>query len=224
MVYAVVAALFVSGAAWLVADALKDGPSGEAWQAIGANLLMIHGGAGMAMLMAFGALFPLHVRRAWRAGKNRLSGGTMVTVNGLLILTAFGLYYSGSELMRPWISDAHTAAGFALAGLMFVHVLLGRRTAGKHQIANSPPYNKSKLVRPAATQPPWRLRSPRGRESFAESRTPQIADGQDRAACALPPADARPEMPQTESMPQMQHDLPRPCGLHRGYGLLPPVL
>jgi uncharacterized BrkB/YihY/UPF0761 family membrane protein len=118
----------ITGAAWLLADALKDGPSGDVWQAVAANLLMLHGGAAMAMLMVFGALFPLHVRRAWRARKNRLSGGTMVTVNGLLIVTAFGLYYSGSELVRPWISDAHIAAGFALAILTVIHILFGRRS------------------------------------------------------------------------------------------------
>jgi hypothetical protein len=127
-VYGVAAALFVTGATWLMADALKDGPSGDAWQEIGANLLMVHGGAAMAMLMVLGALFPLHVRRAWRAQKNRLSGGAMVTLNGLLIATAFGLYYSGSDLMRPWISDAHIAAGFALAALIVIHPFIGHRS------------------------------------------------------------------------------------------------
>jgi hypothetical protein len=127
-VYGVAAALFVTGAGWLAADALKDGPSGDAWQEIGANLLMVHGGAAMAMLMVLGALFPLHVRRGWRARKNRLSGSAMVTLNGLLIATAFGLYYSGSDLMRPWISDAHIAAGFALAALIVIHPLIGHRS------------------------------------------------------------------------------------------------
>src|SRR5262252_6129142 len=120
-IYSVAAALFVTGATWLAADALKDGPSGDAWQEIGANLLMVHGGAAMAMLMVLGALMPVHIRRGWRARKNRLSGGAMVTLNGLLIATAFGLYYSGSDLMRPWISDAHIAAGFALAALIVIH-------------------------------------------------------------------------------------------------------
>ena len=126
-VYGVAAALFVTGAAWLMADALNDGPGGDAWQEIGANLLMIHGGAAMTMLMVLGALFPLHVRRGWRARKNRVSGGATVTLNGLLIATAFGLYYSGSDLMRPWISDAHIAAGFALVALIVIHPLIGRR-------------------------------------------------------------------------------------------------
>src|SRR6516165_7008377 len=127
-VYGVAAALFLTGATWLAADALKDGPSGDAWQEIGANLLMVHGGAAMAMLIVLGALIPVHIRRGWRARKNRLSGGAMVTLNGLLIATAFGLYYSGSELMRPWISDAHIAAGFALAALIVIHPLIGHRS------------------------------------------------------------------------------------------------
>jgi hypothetical protein len=127
-VYGVAAALFVTGAAWLAADALKDGPRGDAWQEIGANLLMIHGGAAMAMLMVLGALIPVHIRRGWRARKNRFSGGAMVTLNGSLIVTAFGLYYSGSDLMRPWISDAHIAAGFALAALIIIHPLIGHRS------------------------------------------------------------------------------------------------
>jgi hypothetical protein len=127
MVYGVAAALFVTGVAWLIADALKDGPSGDAWQEIGSNLLMVHGGVAMAMLMVLGALFPLHVRRGWRARKNRFSGGAMVTLNGLLIVTAFGLYYAGSDLVRPWISGAHIAAGFALAILSVLHILVGRK-------------------------------------------------------------------------------------------------
>jgi len=102
-VYAVVVALFVTGAAWLIADALKECPDSDAWQEIGANLLMIHGAAAMAMLMVLGALFPLHVRRGWRARKNRVSGGAMMILNGLLIVTAFGLYYAGSDLVRPWL-------------------------------------------------------------------------------------------------------------------------
>jgi hypothetical protein len=127
-VYGVAAALIVTGATWLAADALKDGPSGDAWQEIGANLLMVHGGAAMAMLMVLGALIPVHIRRGWRARKNRVSGGAMVTLNALLIPTAFGLYYCGSELMRPWISDAHIAAGFALAALIVIHPLIGHRS------------------------------------------------------------------------------------------------
>ena len=126
-VYSAFVLLFVSGAAWLLADQLKDGANGELWQAAGANLLMLHGGTAMAALLLLGALFPLHMQRSWRARKNRISGLTMITFNAILIVTAFGLYYLGSEMLRPWISDVHIAVGLALPLLLFVHVILGRR-------------------------------------------------------------------------------------------------
>jgi hypothetical protein len=124
--YAVFSTLFLSGAVWLVADGLKDTSGGETWQAISANLLMLHGGAAMVTLMLLGALLPVHVSQAWRAKRNRLTGGATVALNAILIVTAFGLYYLGSELLRPWTSNIHLAAGFSLPIFLFVHSLRGR--------------------------------------------------------------------------------------------------
>ena len=123
--YAVFSVLFLSGAVWLVADWQKD--ADEAWQQLAANLLMIHGGAAMLALMMLGALIPLHLLRAWRARKNLVSGVAVATVNTVLIVTAFGLYYLGSETMRPWMSWIHIGAGFSLALVLPLHIVLGRR-------------------------------------------------------------------------------------------------
>jgi hypothetical protein len=128
-IYVVLTLLFASGALWLVADALKDGPNGEAWQEAAADLLMLHGGAAMLTLLLVGALFPVHMRRAWLRRRNRVSGSTMAAVNVGLIVTAFGLYYLGSEELRPWISDAHIAIGIAAPVLLVTHIVLGRRSA-----------------------------------------------------------------------------------------------
>jgi hypothetical protein len=123
--YAVFSVLFLTGAVWLVADCQKD--ADDIWQQVAANLLMIHGGAAMLALMALGALIPLHLVRAWRARKNLASGLIVATVNVVLIVTAFGLYYLGSETVRPWMSWIHIAAGFSLALMLPFHILLGRR-------------------------------------------------------------------------------------------------
>jgi hypothetical protein len=128
-VYTAFVLLFVSGGVWLLADQLKDGPNGELWQAAGANLLMLHGGTAMAALLLLGALFPLHMQRSWRARKNRISGLAMITFNAILIVTAFGLYYLGSETLRPWISDVHIAVGLAFPLLLLMHVVLGKRSS-----------------------------------------------------------------------------------------------
>jgi hypothetical protein len=52
----------------------------------------------------------------------------MVAVNAVLIATAFGLYYAGSDTLRPWISDLHIVVGIVLPLALLVHVWRGRRT------------------------------------------------------------------------------------------------
>ena len=125
--YTAFAVLFVTGVVWIAADRLKDSDGAEFWQATAANLLMIHGGAAMAVLLLLGALFPTHVARAWRGRLNRVTGIFMVTFNAVLIVTAFGLYYLGSDLVRTWISDVHIAAGLAFPALLIFHIWFGRR-------------------------------------------------------------------------------------------------
>ena len=125
--YAAFSTLFISGALWLAADSLKDAPDGERWQAISANLLMVHGGAAMVTLMLFGAMVPIHLLRAWRAKRNRWTGSVMAVLNAILIITAFGLYYLGGEEVRPWMSNIHLGTGFSLPLLLFIHILRGRR-------------------------------------------------------------------------------------------------
>jgi hypothetical protein len=124
--YAAVAILFVTGAAWLAADQLKETPSGEFWQAATANLLMIHGGVAMITLLLLGGLFSIHIARAWRGRLNRVSGSVMIFCNAILVVTAFGLYYLGSETLRPLISDLHIMVGLALPFLLALHIWLGR--------------------------------------------------------------------------------------------------
>lgn len=129
--YGVFAVLFATGAAWLVADQLKDGANGELWQQAAANLLMVHGGAAMATLLMLGALGPVHVKYGWRSTRNRITGAIMVTFNAILIGTAFGLYYLGSEVLRPWFSNIHWVMGLSLPVLFLLHVLIGRTRDGK---------------------------------------------------------------------------------------------
>jgi predicted small integral membrane protein len=130
-IYAAFSILFVTGAAWLLADRMKDASlldASETWQTATAYLLMLHGDATMVTLMLLGALVPLHMRRAWRSGRNRITGTVMVSCNVVLITTSFGLYYAGSELLRPWMSNVHIGVGLCLPVLFLVHVFVGRRS------------------------------------------------------------------------------------------------
>ncbi len=120
--------LLASGIVWTVADRWKAGPDGEFWQRWIATALMVHGGAAMAALLLLGALGEIHIRRAWRANRNRATGILMVLVNGLLVVSALALYYSGSETLRPWISAIHITGGLALPLLIALHIVVGRRS------------------------------------------------------------------------------------------------
>ena len=132
--YAVFAMLSLTGVMWLVADMLKTSDSEDPWQAIAADVLMLHGITAMIALVLLGAVLAVHVRHSWRAGKNRLSGGVMVGANAALVTTAWGLYYAGSDLLRTFAADVHIVVGIALPALVATHVVLGRRTR-KHASA-----------------------------------------------------------------------------------------
>jgi hypothetical protein len=131
--------LLATGIAWLFVDASADpfvpGGSGQA----GPFLLAVHGGAAMVFLILLGALIPLHVQRNWARDRNRWAGVVMLAVNAVLILTAYALYYSGSDWLRTWASDLHIAAGLFVPLWLGVHVWLGwrARVAAQRALANA---------------------------------------------------------------------------------------
>ena len=126
--YAVVAVLLLTGVVWLVLQANQDPfrPAG-AGSALAPRLLAVHGGAAMLFLILLGALVPLHMQANWSRDRNRWTGVVMLALNAVLIVTAYGLYYSGSDLVRGWASDVHIAAGLVLPLWVAVHAWLGRR-------------------------------------------------------------------------------------------------
>jgi hypothetical protein len=129
--YAVFSVLFLTGIAWLAADRLKGGSGSDIWSATAPMLLMVHGGAGMLALMLLGALVPVHLSPAWRRGKNRLMGVAVGTLTALLIVTAYGLYYIGSDTFRIWTSDLHIGLGLAFPALLIAHVATGRHRSSQ---------------------------------------------------------------------------------------------
>lgn len=128
--YAVLVVLLATGVTWLLVNAAQDPfhPAGEGGGALAPRLLAIHGGAAMLFLILFGALIPLHMQNNWARDRNRWTGIVMLAVNGALIVTAYALYYTGSDVIRSWASDLHIAAGLFLPLWVAMHVWLGRRT------------------------------------------------------------------------------------------------
>ena len=122
LVYLAFAALLITGAGWLYAQGrLED----QGWETVPRLLMKVHGGAAMVTLLVLGALTP-HVKRGWRADRNRFTGVVLLGANGFLVASGYGLYYAGSEDLRAWLSRWHGWIGLGLAALLPLHVLVGR--------------------------------------------------------------------------------------------------
>ncbi len=121
-VCAVLAALLLSGVAWLVlhyllasADDLSPHPA-EAWS------LRLHGALAMATLLLVGGLLTQHSLPAWRRGLNRASGAWLAGTMLLLTVTGYLLYYAGAPAVRDNASWLHWVAGLGVPLLLGLHM------------------------------------------------------------------------------------------------------
>jgi mannose/fructose/N-acetylgalactosamine-specific phosphotransferase system component IID len=101
--YGTLTILLVTGLVWAALHYYFRTGEDEinAWEP---RLLKVHGAAAMLALLMLGTLVPLHIKRAWHARKNRLSGACMIGWFGIVTITGYGLYYSGGDKIREWTS------------------------------------------------------------------------------------------------------------------------
>jgi uncharacterized membrane protein len=129
--YLTSALLLISGAGWLVGRYLlrASGVLGDVPHPSEVWWLRLHGAAVIVFLAVFGALLPGHVVQNWRRRVNRYSGVSVVSIVVLLALSGYGLYYVVDDRQRALISVIHWAVGLAAAGVLALHVVLGKRLA-----------------------------------------------------------------------------------------------
>ncbi|GJI90826.1 DUF4405 domain-containing protein [Duganella hordei] len=128
-IYASIAALLLTGGAWVLAHYFfrTAGQFGESASPVEPWAMKLHGAAAMVMLFFLGSLMNSHIRRAIKAGRNLATGWGMIAVMLLLIATAFALYYIAGEGDRPVWSLLHWAVGLAGGALFVLHIAVGRR-------------------------------------------------------------------------------------------------
>jgi len=123
---------FASGLAWWLLDHFGriEGEFGALPHPAQAWLLRIHGAAAFASLIVLGALLPVHVKRAWRAVKNRRSGAVLLAFVATQVVTGYALYYA-DEGLRTLAGQIHFALGLTLPALLVIHIVIGRRITGR---------------------------------------------------------------------------------------------
>lgn len=128
--YFVFGVLFVSGAAWLALHqwGATETEFGVQQNSVEPWLLRLHGAAAMAALVILGTMIPLHLRRGWRAHRNRGTGIFITSACVVLIGSGYFLYYAGGETLRGIAVYAHDSLGLALPGIVIWHIFRGRRS------------------------------------------------------------------------------------------------
>ncbi len=123
-VYGTFAVVYLSGVSWIVfhlfcrvqTDFAVEPSAGERVS------LVLHGIAAMPFLLVLGSLIPTHLAAGWAAGRNLRTGVSMAVINLVLLATAAGLYYLGSDSLRTVASLVHQMLGAAIGLLLVVHV------------------------------------------------------------------------------------------------------
>ena len=88
-------------------------------------ILIAHGISAYLFVLLFGAVLPTHIKAAWKAKRNRISGGLMITVMSLLLISGLFLYYADET--RDAALWVHWIIGGGLVLLFPFHFIAGRR-------------------------------------------------------------------------------------------------
>ncbi len=123
MLYGISALLWSSGVVWLYFRYCPPmrcdfGPQSHPAQTL---CLKLHGAAAMVFLVILGTLL-YHIPPGWRKKRQRPSGVSLLAVCCFLILTGWGLYYTGNERLRDLTSAIHSVLGVLLPLIIFLHV------------------------------------------------------------------------------------------------------
>ncbi len=122
--YLAISSLFMSGILFAIPFYADFFFANEITFTPSASLLMrIHGAMAMVLLIVFGGIWQLHINSRIKNKKQRSSGLSFIVMLLVLILTAYGLYYSGSIEWREVISHIHTLFGILLILPMCWHVI-----------------------------------------------------------------------------------------------------
>ena len=131
LLYGAFGVLWSSGALWLIIEWFKGSELGAIRTPLQTLSMKIHGASMLAYLGMLGSLMT-HVRRGMALKANRISGFSIIALNGVLLLTGWFLYYASDDALRAWSSTIHWTIGLGTLVLLCSHVWLGRGWAARH--------------------------------------------------------------------------------------------
>ena len=116
--------LLVTGIAWLIFDTWVrvQGDFGPEHHPAEHWMLIVHAIGAYGFLVILGAMIPVHIPLGWHQRHNLRSGIGLLTICGVLGLTALGLYYIGDDATRSWASFVHWTVGLLALPALLIHI------------------------------------------------------------------------------------------------------
>jgi hypothetical protein len=124
-VYIISFATWLTGVLWLIYHYFMatQGRFGPVTHPLEPVWIRLHAAFSYGAVAVLGLLWGIHIVRGWNAKWRRWSGGVVVGLFVVLIVTGYGIYYPPGEELDPWISKAHWILGLATIVAFFVHWL-----------------------------------------------------------------------------------------------------
>ena len=136
--YIVFGILWGSGMLWLLIEWFKDPELGAARTLLQTLSMKVHGATMLVYVALLGTLIA-HIRRGTALKANRLSGFTMIALNGVLAVSGWLLYYVSDDTLREFSSLFHWTIGLIALPLLCAHILAGRVWTAKLLDRKDPP-------------------------------------------------------------------------------------
>jgi hypothetical protein len=123
LVYLAAGGLWLTGLVWLGLHyfGVRQGEFGAEHSPLEAWSLKAHGAFGFLALWTLGLLWGVHVVNGWRQQRRRWTGGVLLGVLALLILSGYLLYYAGDDAVRSAVSLVHWSIGLLSLAAFLVH-------------------------------------------------------------------------------------------------------
>tara|TARA_Y100001978_G_C23500971_1_gene341003 strand:- start:30 stop:473 length:444 start_codon:yes stop_codon:yes gene_type:complete len=133
LIYALSTIVFISGVTWLYFFYFVriEGEFGLLNHPFQNTSLVIHGTSSIFLMIALGSVLPVHVMKAWKVKRNRLSGGIFLSLFITLVLSGIGLYYLGTKWAQDFTSIIHWVTGLFFPIFLGVHVYFGKKSYRK---------------------------------------------------------------------------------------------
>ncbi len=130
MVNATGLGLWVTGVAWLGLHqfGVRQGEFGAEHSPLEAWSLEAHGAFAFLALWVLGLLWGVHVVNGWRLQQRRWTGGVLLSIVAVLILSGYLLYYAGEDTVRPIVSAIHWVVGLGVLFAYLTHRLFRSRS------------------------------------------------------------------------------------------------